>query len=285
VTLPNDTHLDLRIVPIDDLIPHEEVIPLLLDSVRRDILRTGYQRDPIIIDATTNLVLDGMHRRAALESLSSRFALCVAFSYHDQTVILQRWLRYFIAPDRKMLDQLIELFELERVSDYQTAMKMVDSRRSPIALLSSRQSYASKQAYDLLTVYRRLGDFDRIAAEMNFKVDFRAENEESNPFLSDSVFVLYPAPLTKENILNFASNHRLFPYKTTRHLVPVRPMGMYFPLKILKQNDRDLCDSKLGELVSQSHIDLIGPNSWYEGRQYPEKLAVFKRKIESEDAD
>jgi L-serine kinase (ADP) len=285
VDLPNENQLDLRIVAVHDLIPHEQVIPLLLDSVRRDIERTGCQRDPIIIDESTNLVLDGMHRRAALESLSSQFALCAAFDYLDETVILQRWLRYFIAPDRQMLDEIIGLFDLEKAENYETAMQMVDSHKSPIALLSGRQSYSSTERYDLQTVYRRLGDFDRIAAESNIQVDFRAESEHSNPFLSESVFVLYPTPFTKEDILHVASNHRLFPYKTTRHLVPVRPMGMYFPFYHLKSDNLEVCNSKLAELVARSQIDLIEPNSWYEGRQYSETLAIFKRHPNSKKED
>ncbi len=277
VSLPNENKLDLRIVLLSDLAPHEQVIPSLLDSVRRDIQRTGYQRDPIIIDESTNLVLDGMHRRAALESLSAKFALCASFNYLDDTIILERWLRYFIAPDRQMIDELLGLFGFKKIDDYQTAIKMVDSHRSPIALLSSRQSYLSTEKYDLQTVYRRLGDFDRIATERNMNVEYHPENEHGSLFLSESVFVLYPMPLTKEDIIRVASDHKLLPFKTTRHLVPVRPMGMYYPLDLLKRDDLVVCNSKLRELLSTSKIDLVEANSWYEGRRYSEALAIFKR--------
>ena len=277
MSLPNEHKIDLRIVLLSDLVPHEQVIPSLLDSVRRDMQRTGYQRDPIIIDESTNLVLDGMHRRAGLESLSARFALCACFNYLDDTIILQRWLRYFIAPDRQMIDDLLGLFEFEKTDDFQTAIKMVDSHRSPIALLSSRQSYLSTEKYDLQTVYRRLGDFDRIATERNISVEFHPENEHGSLFLSESVFVLYPMRLTKEDIIRAASSHRLLPFKTTRHLVPIRPMGMYYPLDLLKQDDLEVCNSKLRELLSTSNVDLVEPNSWYEGRRYSEALAIFKR--------
>ena len=285
VSLPKEYKIDLRIVLLNDLIPHEQVIPSLLDSVQRDIQRTGCQRDPIIIDESTNLVLDGMHRRAALESLFAKFALCACFDYLDDRIILQRWLRYFIAPDRQMIDELIGLFELEKADNYQGAAKIVDSHNSPIALLSSRQSYACKENYDLQTVYRRLGDFDRIAAERNIKVEFHAESEHGGLFLSESVFVLYPMPITKQDIMRVASSRKLLPYKTTRHLVPVRPMGVYYPLDLLKQSKIEICNSKLRELISKSEVGLVEANSWYEGRRYSEPLAIFKRESNSETAE
>jgi hypothetical protein len=283
VTLPNAKEIKLRIIPMHDLIPHEQTIQLLLDSVKRDIQRTGFQRDPIVVDKSTNLVLDGMHRRAALESLSASFALGVCFDYRDNQIILERWLRYFIAPDHRMLEELIDLFSFQQAENYQTAMKLVDSLKSPIALLSKKYSYLSSEKYDLQTVYQRLSEFDRIATESNIQVEFHAENESHNLFLSESVFVLYPMPVTKEDVIRAGRDHKLLPYKTTRHIVPIRPMGLYYPLDLLKQENIDICKTKLKELVSTSQVELIEPNSWYEGRKYSEALALFKRDMNSQE--
>jgi hypothetical protein len=275
VKLPNAASIDLQIVPVRDLIPHEDTIPSLLDSVKQDIQRTGYQRDPIVIDRKTRLVLDGMHRRAALQLLSSQFALCVAFDYLDDEIILQRWLRYFIAPDRQMLDEIIDIFKLKRVENHEVAMQTVNSHNSSMALLSSRESYVGEKSWDLGTLYRRLSDFDKIAAIRGIKVDFCPDSDQNNLFLSESVFVLYPSPLSKQEIIALASGHRLLPFKTTRHLVPIRPMGIYFPLQLLKDEDLGACNSYLASLISNSSVKLVQPDSWYEGRQYSEVLAIF----------
>ena len=277
VQVSKSQNIELRIFELDSLISHEQTIPSLLDSVKRDMERTGYQRDPIIVDTDTEIILDGMHRRAALESLGANFALCACFNYLDEKTILQRWLRYFIAPDRQMIDELIGLFDLEKVENYQNALSLVDSRKSPIALLSSKQSYASRETYDLQAVYHRLGDFDQLASQRGIQVEFHPDNEDTNLFLSESLFVLYPMAFRKEDIIRVATNHKLLPYKTTRHIVPIRPMGLYFPLDLLKQQKIEICDSKLKEIVSESKVDLVEPNSWYEGRKYAEALAIFKR--------
>lgn len=271
--------LDFEILPLENLIPHEQTIPSLLESVIRDFERTGYQRDPIIIDTKTKLVLDGMHRRGALEAIGSHFALCAAFDYLDETTVLQRWLRYFIAPDRQFIQEIIGLFDLESVENTKKGMELVDAKQSPIALLSSRQSYISKEHNDLQSVYQRLADFDKLASEREIAVEFRSETEGDALFLSGSVFVLYPLAFTKHDIIQAGEDHQLFPYKTTRHVVPVRPMGIFFPLDLLKNGTTELCNLKLQEIIERSKIDLIEANSWYEGRRYSEPLAIFKRDL------
>jgi hypothetical protein len=272
-----DLSIDLVIVPIKRLLPHEQTIPSLLESVIRDLERTGFQRDPILVDSKTMLVLDGMHRRAALEAVGCRYALCSAYDYLLDSTILQRWLRFFIAPDRKFIEELVQLFDLERVDNYRTAAQMVDSRRKPIALLSGRESYASNQAYDLLSVYRQLSEFDMLASQRKISVEYLPDSGNDNLFLSESVFVLYPLAFSKKDIVEAGESGRVFPYKTTRHVVPVRPMGVYFPIDLLKDGTIEQCDRKLEEIAKTSNIDIIQEDSWYEGRQYTERLAIFNR--------
>jgi hypothetical protein len=272
-----DLSIDLVIAPINRLLPHEQTIPSLLESVIRDLERTGFQRDPILVDSKTMLVLDGMHRRAALEAVGCRFALCSAYDYLLDSTVLQRWLRFFIAPDRKFIEELVRLFDLERVDNYRIAAQMVDSRRKPIALLSGRESYASNKAYDLLSVYRRLSEFDMLASQRKISVEYLPDSGNDNLFLSESVFVLYPLAFSKKDIIEAGESGRVFPYKTTRHVVPVRPMGVYFPIDLLKNGTIEQCDQKLEEIAKTSNIDIIQADSWYEGRQYTERLAIFNR--------
>jgi hypothetical protein len=62
---------DLRIavVPIDELKPHEKGFPLYLKLIRKELLKDGVLRYPIIADEETLVILDGMHRWLALKSL------------------------------------------------------------------------------------------------------------------------------------------------------------------------------------------------------------------------
>ena len=56
-------------MPIDMLRPHEKGSPLYLELLRREILRDGLLRYPIVADERTRVILDGMHRWLALKSI------------------------------------------------------------------------------------------------------------------------------------------------------------------------------------------------------------------------
>jgi hypothetical protein len=57
------------LLPIEKLKPHEKGSPLYLEMLKREILKDGVLKYPIIADEKTNVILDGMHRWLALKSL------------------------------------------------------------------------------------------------------------------------------------------------------------------------------------------------------------------------
>lgn len=67
--LETDSKLKLALLPIDDLKPHEKGLSLYLQLLRREILRDGVLKCPIIADEESHVILDGMHRWLALKSL------------------------------------------------------------------------------------------------------------------------------------------------------------------------------------------------------------------------
>jgi L-serine kinase (ADP) len=276
VRLQNGQKVKVSVVRIKNLTPHETTIDSLLDSVKRDLSRTGFQRDPLLIDESTLTVLDGMHRRAALEMLGAKLAICASYDYLNRAVILERWLRYFIAPDMQLIDDLVRLFDLEKSPSIDNAIRAVDASKNGVALLSRKESYVGEKQLSLEQVYKKLSDFDRLMQSKRLEVQFRPEAQLRSLFISESVFVLYPMKLYKEQILAIAKEGRRLPFKTTRHTVPVRPMGMYFPINKLAGSELRECNEELERIVRASKVKLIEKGQWYEGRRYSERLAVFK---------
>lgn len=70
--LTQGSDLKILLLPIDELKPHEKGSPLYLELLRKEILRDGVLKYPIIADEKTNVILDGMHRWLALVSLGYR---------------------------------------------------------------------------------------------------------------------------------------------------------------------------------------------------------------------
>ena len=79
-----------------------------------------------------------------------------------------------------------------------------------------------------------IGEADRLCERNDVDVHFLTESEKFGLFSSESVQLLYPAKLSKREIAQFAARHELLPYKTTRYIFPVRPMGLHFPLSCPK---------------------------------------------------
>jgi hypothetical protein len=57
------------LLQIDELRPHEKGSPVYLELLRREVLRDGVLRYPIVADEKTCVILDGMHRWLALKSI------------------------------------------------------------------------------------------------------------------------------------------------------------------------------------------------------------------------
>ena len=57
------------LLQVDQLKPHEKGSSLYLELLRKEILKDGMLKYPIIVDEKTHVILDGMHRWLALKSL------------------------------------------------------------------------------------------------------------------------------------------------------------------------------------------------------------------------
>lgn len=267
----------LSVVPLSEAKPHEATIPEAVSSLLADLERTSMQRDPILIDSKTRTVLDGMHRREALEKAGAKFALCSEYDYLSDSIKLERWLRYFIAPSEDFLSEVKTMLELEEVEDFRDAARAVDDGESQLSLLSAGISFTSGRDWDVLRIYDAVGKIDELCRKYRIEVNYTPESSKFELFTSESVFLLYPEPLTKSDVLRIASTGRVFPCKTTRHIVPVRPMGVYFPLYLLKGGAEEQCSKELDQIVKLSTMKLEEREIWYEGRRYSEPLAVFRR--------
>ncbi|MFI5419910.1 MAG: hypothetical protein ACHQ1H_02975 [Nitrososphaerales archaeon] len=269
--------IELSIVPLSEIKPHEDTIPDLLDSLTRDMARTKLQRDPLLVDRKTHMALDGMHRRAALQKLGAKFAVCAEYNYLDEEIKLERWLRYFIAPDSNLLSKLSLVFKMKSCPGYRPAAKIVDEDRGSVALLSAAESLVSRQKGNPSKVYEKIKKAAALCKAAKIQVEFAPESSRFELFTSESVYVLYPKILRKQDVLYMAEKNRVFPCKTTRHVVPVRPMGIYFPLNDLTNSSYERCTEKLETIVKGSKITREDREVWYEGRRYSEPLAIFRR--------
>jgi len=83
--------VDLKILPIKMLKPHEEVNPRLVDELIADIRKSGILRKAIAIDRDSKIILDGHHRVRTLEILGCKFIPCILLDYSSPSIIVLSW--------------------------------------------------------------------------------------------------------------------------------------------------------------------------------------------------
>ena len=62
----SDVCLEIALIDLDRLHIHEEVIPAVVDQLAESIVKDKVLRNPVMVDKKSLVVLDGMHRVAAL---------------------------------------------------------------------------------------------------------------------------------------------------------------------------------------------------------------------------
>ena len=98
---------DTRVVTlrVDQLKPHEKGSPLYFELLRKEILKDGVLKYPVIADEKTHVILDGMHRWLALKSLGYELIpviLVDVFKNNKIHVGKRRIHRYTIATDEEI---------------------------------------------------------------------------------------------------------------------------------------------------------------------------------------
>ena len=81
----------LELVPIEVLRPHEALDAKRLAQVRDWIERDGAMREPILVERSHYVILNGHHRTAALRELGCRRVAAHVVDYFDSRVEVGLW--------------------------------------------------------------------------------------------------------------------------------------------------------------------------------------------------
>jgi hypothetical protein len=245
----------------------------VLRAIEGSLKRSRAQLDPVIVDDATGVALDGMHRVEALRELGASKILVCRVDYDSPTIKLGRWLRAYEGISSPLLEDLKVRLDLTRVSRAE-AMSEVEGRRTPTALFAGGMSFKSllpfvsvRESIELVKVFdetaRRSGIRPRIVAE-----------GEAERLIRAGAFVFFPPSPSKADVVESGLRRNLLPPKSTRHLIPARPVGVSFPLKWLLGRGLTLeeANRRLASLVARSRIVTMRPGSEYMGRIYDEPL-------------
>lgn len=261
----------LELLKINEVRPHEEVKIRNLSEIMNSIKQIGLQLDPIIVDEKTNVALDGMHRIKAIQELQLKRIMVARVDYSDPRIGLERWLRAIKLPSISKIEELKVALKLKRVESTTAAMEMVDSGESSIALITEKMGLVSTIRMTGIERFSLIREFDRRVSDFETITDSDIENK-----IKSGYSVLYVPKPTKEEVVESGLTGRLFPPKSTKHIIPLRPVNVRCPIELLNGRMSDSeATSIFQELLNRMVKRMMPAGSFYAGRMYNEPLVLY----------
>ena len=261
----------LGIRAVSSLRPHEETIPAHVRDLVSEMTKDGVQKDPIIIDRETMTVLDGMHRLAAFKEMREENAVCCSVEYSSRSITLSRWARSYTMTEGVSVAAALEEVGDSRRTTLAEAFSALQRRDASLAVLTPDFAYLQGGPVSQDDAGRAVASFDGLAERKGWKRRFVPEDDLDVELQGRRTIVVLARRLTKEDVVHAARTGKLFPCKTSMHVIDPRPVAVRFPLDALGSATTETLRKKLGG--REGRIDPSGTT--YEGRRYKERLLLL----------
>ncbi len=272
---------NIRIIPLEMTLRSEGTIHRQARKLANYIEHDGMQRDPIVVapEGERYIALDGMHRVDALKVMGCRDLLAYIVDYGNHRILLESW-DALIFDFQGVLDILRDEFDggkyeirevdcengREGVVGRQSVIAVVDRNRKTFAI----QRHEEKRKLTLDEVIRVLVKFERRLDKEGAKIRYVANTNSELQFTeSESTFLVIRPRFTKTEVVERTLKGKLFPRKTTRHVIYERPLRVGVALSILKED----VDIQLKNRLLQAELQWRYENGRI--RFYPEPIILF----------
>ncbi len=263
----------LALKKIEDLKPHEETVPSDLQGIVKALDRDPVLRHPIIADATTGAVLDGTHRLAALSQIGCHTIPTALIEYQNPQVRVERWFRIItgerLQSFRKKLEDLFP-FEISKAKADRALIE-----RSIYATLCDGEQCLGFKSQDSIPLQLAKNAFriEQTARDNRLRIAYRDSPDLNGS--KESSFVVSTIKIDKTEVLEICLNHLLFPPKTTRHIIPSRPLGVGVPLALLRDPNVGEAETIFLRHLRSKSLKRLPEGSWVGSRRYLEEVFLF----------
>jgi hypothetical protein len=260
---------------LEFLKPHEEIIEEELLSLSRSISRDKVLRHPLVADFKTGVVLDGNHRLVALKQMNCRLAPVALVDYRNPEIMIERWYRVVRSAKLDDLQVRLQGHGLNmRYEDPATATELLNRRRVAAVIEDQARSLVfSSQSQEPLDCFRTSFSVETFLRQTGLSVSYLDKKQEIIP---EDTLILSTIKLEKEEVVAVASSGRLYPPKSTRHLIPSRPLGTRVPIEWLAIDKPQLAQAKLMDHLGKMKLRRAEKGSIVGSRKYEEEVFVFE---------
>jgi len=278
--------LELEIFPVASLFAHERLLASVADRLSLEFRSAAYLENPVIVDQN-HIVLDGNHRVHVFKRLQFKHIAVCRIDYMHKEARLRYWFR--LLANVKSIDRLKKISEefrgrFEYVKD-KAALERIMAENFACCGIQHGEVFGvlvfdQEAVEDAVSAYDLLENLQARLVEEGIVVEYipcqYAHKGEFCRCLTDEHVILWTPQITKEMVVQAAKQERLFAPKTTRHLIPARPLHINVPIAWLREevalgaiNDRFMAHLRAKELRR------LAPGQVISGRYYEEELFVF----------
>ena len=269
--------LEIKIEEIKKLYIHEEIIPEIVDWLSFEIKWNTYKH-PVIVDKETLVVLDGMHRVAALQHLGYKLIPVCLVNYSNPSITVRSWFRTIENGQKtgeNVSKDLEELgYNLQEIANNELKRRMHD-REIIIGIVTSRKRYGIPGKIESIKeIYEYIKQLERNLRSVGYKIGYETESDAVKKVKSGKALAAIMAPrITKRDVVTTALSREVFVHKSTRHVIPARPLFVNVPIEWLNMDLKE-ANKLLLEHLSKKKLRHLPPGQTLD-RRYEEELYVF----------
>ncbi len=278
--------LEIEIAPVRSLIQHEETISGISRRLAMEFANLTTLHHPVIVEKN-NIVLDGNHRVTVFNHLGFRFIPVCRIDYYHPMVKLRYWFRVLKNLEEptivtslvsKLGGEFIPLVSRKALFDSlmhnHFSWGIQHGKRYHCIRFSNRQVSDAVRSYQVLEMLQKELTKKEISIDYLPCDTFMSDEEDSSVQSRD--VVIWTPQIRKDMIIEAARCGQIFAPKTTRHLIPARPLNINVPGHWLNEDlTLNQINRRLFEHLSAKKIREFGPGQVIEGRYYGEKIFVF----------
>jgi len=272
--------LELSLKELSMLHIHEEIIPERVEELVTRLDADGAFIHPIIVDKRSLVVLDGMHRVAAAEEMSLRLIPVCLVDYSNPLIRIGCWYRMFkgISDLANAGVVLSESGMKGEPRPYSEAVSLVESREAITAIFNRSGCLAARcEAQDIRERYAVIREVENRFRVRGHRMGYATDKDAPTAIASGEYGAGLVTPtVTKREVLENALGGHLFSQKTTRHVIPARPMNVNVPLGWLRgELTTEEANQRLIHNLSGRRVERLPPGQFLD-RRYDEELYIFR---------
>jgi hypothetical protein len=278
--------LELEVVRVDSLFQHEEILLHVANKLVFEFKNWTNLQNPVIVDKN-HIVLDGNHRVFVFKKLKFKYISVCKVDYFNEVTQLRYWFRLLGGIESlESLKQIINDMNgsFREVSDREALRKALENNNLSCGIQQGN-FYASISFHedvvnDAISAYNALEKIQGKLLQNGLKIEYiPCQSVHESKFcdeLKSGEVIIWTPQITKEMVVDAVKKKKRFAPKTTRHLIPARPLNVNVPTYWFKEDiSLEEINKRFLKLLERKNLRRFGPGQVVDGRYYEEELFVF----------